>query len=102
MSKTIEQEGWIVQSQYSWEPKPRYAFVDYQPTPTHDDTSHRVPVMPYTLTFTMPDDFDPVPSLVAAVEAEKVAALAAYQEAIAKCNERLSRLQAITYEPEEA
>ncbi len=54
-------------------------------------------VMPHTLTFTVPDDFDPVPQQVAALQA----ALAKHDEdSLKKRNaivEQLSKLQAITY-----
>lgn len=44
----------------------------------------------------IPDDWDPTASQIAALEREKVAALDAYQRAVAEINERLSKLQALT------
>lgn len=46
----------------------------------------------------VPDDFNPLPIQVAALEAQKLAALEKYQQEVAEINERLSKLQAITYE----
>lgn len=47
---------------------------------------------------TIPDDFDPIPKQVAALEAEKLKALQEYQARVAELNEQLSRLLAITNE----
>lgn len=47
----------------------------------------------------IPDDFDPVPGQVAALEKQKREALATYQQAVAEINDRLSKLQAIEFAP---
>ena len=60
----------------------------------------RVYVGAQTLTIEVPDDFNPIPAQVAALEKEKAAALAAYQRSVADINERLSKLLAITNEAE--
>lgn len=49
-----------------------------------------------------PADFNPVATEVAALEKRKAAALRAYQHTVNEINERLSKLQAITFEPEAA
>ena len=67
--------------------------------PADDATS--VFVREMDVTFEVPDDFDPIPRQVAALEAEKRAALAEYQSKVAEINERLSKLQALTFEPAE-
>lgn len=46
----------------------------------------------------VPDDFNPVPHQVRALELEKAAALEEYQNKVAEINDRLSRLLAITNE----
>ena len=46
----------------------------------------------------IPDDFDPVPTQVKALEKLKLAALEKYQNDVAEINERLSRLLALTNE----
>lgn len=48
-----------------------------------------------------PDDFDPIPKQTAALEQLKRDALDEYQCRVAEINERLSKLQALTYEPSE-
>jgi hypothetical protein len=67
-----------------------------------DDSADRVFIKEMSVEFDIPDDFDPIPKQVAALEAEKREALAEYQSKVASINERLSKLQAITYTPEEA
>ena len=52
-----------------------------------------------TFTVDIPDDFDPIPGQVAALEAKKREALATYQQAVAEINDRLSKLQAIEFAP---
>ena len=47
----------------------------------------------------IPDDFNPVPQQVAALEKKKLEALATYQQAVAEINDRLSKLQAIEFAP---
>lgn len=98
MSKTIAQKGFIVWKKYEWETKASFVFLDYKPSDTHES----VVVMPYTLRFEMPDEFDPVPAQVRGLEAQKAKALQEYQKTVEAINEQLSKLQAITYEPEAA
>jgi hypothetical protein len=52
-----------------------------------------------SVTVYIPDDFDPIPGQVAALEAKKREALADYQQAVAEINDRLSKLQAIEFAP---
>lgn len=60
------------------------------------DEEHRIYIGQQSVTFEVPDDFNPVPAQVAALEREKLAALEAYQRSVAQINERLSKLLAIT------
>lgn len=99
MSKTIEQQGYIVWRKYSYEDKPNYVFLDYKPSGSHES----VMVMPYTLKFELPADFDPTGQQItgqqiAALEAMKAEASQKFQETVAKINLEISKLQAITYE----
>ncbi len=65
-----------------------------------DENDKRVYIGQQTVTVEVPDDFNPVPQQVAALEKEKDDALAAYQKSVADINERLSKLLAITNEVE--
>lgn len=62
------------------------------------DSEERIYVGPRTITVEVPDDFNPIPQQVAALEREKAEALAKYQASVASINERLSKLLAITHE----
>ena len=66
-----------------------------------DDEASRIYIAPINIDVVIPDDFNPVPAQVAALNAEHLAALKAYQETAANINERLSKLQALTFEPSE-
>lgn len=63
-----------------------------------DDNDERVFIGEQSFAVDVPDNFNPVPAQVAALEEEKRAALAAYQKTVAQINERLSKLLAITHE----
>lgn len=67
----------------------------------HDDKTaspSTVMVIPHTCTAEVPDHVNVVAGLVANLEAAKMQALKDYQNTVAKLNERLSKLQAITFE----
>ena len=63
-----------------------------------DESERRIYVGPQEVTIEVPEEFNPVPKQVAALEAEKAKALAAYQRTVAELNERLSKLLALTNE----
>ena len=54
------------------------------------------------LTYTIPVDFDPVPPMVAAIEAKKAELTAEFTAAVMKLNKQLSELQAIEHNEEPA
>jgi len=62
------------------------------------DERDRIYIGPQQLTVEVPDNFNPVPAQVAALEQEKREAMDAYQKRVAEINERLSKLLAITHE----
>lgn len=61
-----------------------------------EDTAERVYVGPREVHIDVPDDFNPVPRQVAALEAERAKAMDDYQRAVARINDQLSKLLAIT------
>lgn len=63
------------------------------------DNENRVFIERREVEIETPDDFDPVPQQVAALEKQKLEALATYQQAVAEINDRLSKLQAIEFAP---
>ena len=54
--------------------------------------------MKRTVTVDLPPDFNPISAEIASLEAEKALALEQYQKSVARINDRLSKLQAITNE----
>jgi len=58
---------------------------------------NRVYVGPQQVTVEVPDDFNPIPQQVAALEKEKADALAKYHASVSIINERLSKLLAIEH-----
>lgn len=63
------------------------------------DDETRIYLNEQTIEVETPDDFDPAPKQVAALEAEKRKAMDEYQAKVASINERLSKLQAIEFAP---
>jgi hypothetical protein len=64
-----------------------------------EDSAERILIKEIDIEVEVPDDFDPVPRQVAALEQQKAEALREYQEKVSSINQQLSKLQAITYEP---
>lgn len=85
MSHDINPETW----RREWTPILR----EYKP----QDSPSQIFVGEQLVTIEFPDDFDPVPAQVAALEAEKRQAMNAYQQKVAEINEQLSKLQALEF-----
>ena len=78
-----------------WEPTDRptdYTFFSFQDA----TASGYILVCPASVEVEIPDTFNPVSAEVSALEAKKLEALEEYQRTVARYNERLSKLQAIT------
>lgn len=71
---------------------------------TFDDMKDQgyVPVCPYTVTFDLPEGWDPRPGQIEALEAKKDALQREFTKAVVAINAQISRLQAIDYTPEPA
>lgn len=63
-----------------------------------DEDENRIYIGEMDVEFDVPDDFNPIPSQVAALEREKADALAQYTKTVGEINDRLSKLLAITHE----
>lgn len=66
-----------------------------------DDGEDRIFVKQVDVDVDVPDDFDPTGQQIAALEKEKQEMTRRFAERIADLNERISKLQAITYEAAE-
>lgn len=53
-------------------------------------------VGPTSFEYELPDNWNPIAAEIAGLHAQQAAALSSYQSAVAKINERLSKLQALT------
>jgi hypothetical protein len=101
---TIERKGWlfmVYSHDFANEDYMQQWRPDWRPYKP-DDNEERVCIGEHTLVVDVPENFDPIPKQVAALEAKKREALEKYQQEVSSINERLSKLQAITFEPAEA
>lgn len=62
------------------------------------DNAERVFIKEQTFMVEIPDDFNPVPNQVAALEKEKSEAMDLYQRTVAQIDDKLSQLLALTNE----
>ena len=69
--------------------------------PSRDDPDYLL-LGKTSVAFKVPDDFDPVPGMVASIEAQKKQLTAEFTARVADLNRRLWELQAIDYVPEAA
>lgn len=78
---------------YPWEEKSEYiVFSDRM-----NDDEHRVYIGEQQIEIEVPDKFDPRAQQIASLEKKKRQAAADYQRTVDEINERISKLQAITY-----
>lgn len=61
-----------------------------------------IKVCPHTIEAEIPDDFDPVPQQIAALNEQKRHLRVKLAEALANIDDRISKLSALTFEPAEA
>lgn len=90
---TIEIKGWI-HTQKGYDGKPRYMFWP------HEGMIGYVKVCPHTLSFDLPENFDPTAGFIAALEERRDEVTREFRESVARINEEISKLQAIEYTPE--
>ena len=62
-----------------------------------DDTSYRAYVGEQEIQIEVPDDFDPRPQQIAALETQKQKVMADYQKSVTDINSQISKLQALEY-----
>ena len=80
-------------SQYPWDQAGEYlAFYGKL-----DDNDHRTYVCSQEIEIEVPDNYDPRPAKIAALEAQRAKAAADYQQTVTEINRRISELQAIEY-----
>lgn len=83
----------VYHSQYSWQKTGEY-LVMYAKI---DGDEHRTYVGQQEIEIEVPDNYDPRPQQVAALEKYKQKVMADYQKTVNDINERISKLQALEY-----
>ncbi|MEB2554078.1 hypothetical protein [Burkholderia cenocepacia] len=90
----IEIKGFIVYGCFEHEARcgdqPYFSFKDYEPS-----NESFVTVRPETLSFDVPDDFDPRPQMVQRLKAEKERIKAEFQMRVTQIDAQIQSLQAI-------
>jgi hypothetical protein len=83
----------VYHCQYSWEEKGEFLLF-YAKV---DDIDSMIHVSEQEVEIEVPDNYDPRAQQVAALEKQKQKVMADYQKMVTDINERISKLQAITY-----
>jgi hypothetical protein len=89
----IKQTIYIHHHKYVWEDKGNFEVWSFQA----DDDQFRTFVCSQEIEIEVPDDYDPRTQQIAALEKQKQKAMAEHQKTITDINERISKLQAISY-----
>ena len=90
MKVTIK--GYITCTQYAWDDKPTYSFYSFDPT-SYDSST--VKVMEHEFEVEVPDNFDPRPGQVAALEAKKKEIQAEFAAKVKQIDDKINSLLAI-------
>ena len=86
----VEIKGGIYRCQLPYNIEPYYSFFGFDAS-----DEDRVKVIDHTIELDIPDDFDPRPGMVAALEKQKKAAMAEFQARITEIDGRIQSLLAI-------
>jgi hypothetical protein len=91
MKVTIK--GYVTCTQYAWDTKPTFSFYSFDPT-TYDQST--IKVMEHEFEVEVPDNFDPRPGQVAALEAKKEEMRAEFSKRVKDIDDKINSLMAIT------
>ena len=94
MTTRVELKGWIQAKHADWNASPDYAFFQTRDMGEYGYTM----ICAHTLAFDLPDEMTENAIAIKTCESERDAAGRKYQETVARCNDRLSKLRAITNE----
>jgi hypothetical protein len=95
MSKHIV-EGFITYEKHSWQKTPTISWTTYDPS--NLGWTEAVAVCPHSIEVDVPDDFNPVPQMVAALEEQKRQERLKLAQKLAELDEKISKLTCITNE----
>jgi hypothetical protein len=88
--------GFVTYKKQSWDNEPIISFSTHEPCKY--GSPEIVTVGTHSMEVDVPDDFNPIPKQVEALEAEKKKAHAAFLHMAREIDEQISKLQAITFE----
>jgi pantothenate kinase len=91
MSKIVRM--YVYFSKYSWETTGNWTAFSFKTA----DTEHLTFVCEQDVEFDVPENYDPTAQKIAALQAEKEEAQAAFHKSIHQINEKISKLQALEY-----
>jgi hypothetical protein len=84
---------YIYLTQYDWEDQPRYDAFTFESTGFNYQTF----ICKQEVELEIPDNFDPRPQKIAALEDKKLKVMAEHENTIKKINDRISKLKALEY-----
>ena len=84
--------GFVNCTQYTWDKTPRFGFSMYKP---HDGDTNTVIVMPHSFEIEVPDDFNPLPGQVAALEVQQAKLKQACYDSVMKIEKQINSLLTI-------
>lgn len=93
-------EGFITYEKQSWRDKPDISWSVYDPT--GKDWTDAVAVCAHSIEVEVPDDFNPVPQMVAALEEQKRQERLKLAQKLAELDEKISKLTCIEHTAVEA
>lgn len=79
--------------QWSWEDKGEFEVFSFKA----DDNDHRTFVREQEIEIDVPDNYDPRAQQIAALEKQRLKVMADYQKSVTEINERIGKLQAISF-----
>jgi hypothetical protein len=85
-------KGYVTCTQYQWDVKPTFSFYGFDPTEYDKST---VKVMEHEFEVEVPDNFDPRPGQVAALEAKKKEIQAEFAAKVKQIEDQINSLLAI-------
>ena len=85
---------YIYLCKWDWEEKGKYQIFSVE----LPDEEYRSYVCQQQIEIEVPDNYDPRPQQIAALEEQKQKAMAEFQKTVDNINDRISKLQAISYE----
>lgn len=85
--------GFVTYQKHSWETEPRFEFYPFEPT----SDCVGIVVKPHSFDVDVPDDFDPRPAMVAALEEQKRLAQLEFSRSVMAIDRRIQSLLAIEH-----